>query len=377
MRMQCFACSMTPIIGTVYYCLHCGMRLCHACYEQDIRRGHGVPGHQVNHVFVLLYHPIAEGQLQQHHRCDARTVDQGVRLHSNLLATSGVVLDGFMPIAAYAHQNDGHLTTELFMLALRMMIAGHTSFFEEYGVLSAHHSLSTIRKLRSVQLLDESSLPLYLGMANHLAFALLQLITLHVPADCPVDSSLHLPILRESVDLSRQGEHPTMLMSANVHRMQRSTNNQSRLWNLVVLSVDVSPLYTILASSLIDVVYETFSFIVRHSTVQTIRNLLDEGSIDYIVLLLCLACSEKLTPGKPIRFDIIRSLYLLCTVSRDKHEVEFLFHYPVITHSLMMFVQKAFLDSIKHDDVSQALEVQLHALKIMIVIMRIREVGCL
>ena len=68
-------------------------------------------------------------------------------------------------------------------------------------------------------------------------------------------------------------------------------------------------------------------------------------------------------------------MYLMCTVSKTKEEVEFLFDYPIIRHSLLMFTQNMFINIIKDSTITDVLTLRMHVLKITILILRVRKVG--
>ena len=209
LRYQCFTCKTSPIIGTMYYCQQCGLTLCRTCYQQDMRRGKGVPSHQSNHVFALIYHPVDTSNLIEHNRCDFRTIEMSVSVQPTALTTSGVVLDMFMPSEEYAHRNDGNLATELFMLSLRMMMVHQVESFRELSFLHYFHDRLDVAELRRIQLGAGNAVPLYLGLANHLAFNLLQLITLHIPeSNKACTTGLELPYVIVP-DIQKETPTPT------------------------------------------------------------------------------------------------------------------------------------------------------------------------
>ena len=76
-----------------------------------------------------------------------------------------------------------------------------------------------------------------------------------------------------------------------------------------------------------------------------------------------------------VGFDVLDALYYLCTVSKEKDDVVFLFQFPVVRHFLLIFVQQALIDSSGFKDQQRAYTTQLHANKIMIILLRSRTVA--
>lgn len=356
MHYQCYYCKTTPIIGTVYYCLHCALRLCKLCYERDMKTGNGFPGHQCNHVFILIYHPVREDCLLDHNRNDMRTVPNTVTTIPNSLAVSGVALDAFMPTRDEEHKNDGNLAVEVFMLALRLMMVGQIGFFQEYDMFSQLQRLAKVKQLRSIQLNVGNCMEYYLGLSEHVAYSLLLLFTFHTPRNHPLPRELNL-----------HGDITDHVVKVKIPSRR---GNMSRLWELVIENVDVSPLFQVLASSMLDVVSHTIEYYMRQSSVFQVKSDMRDGKLDYSLLLLLLCCNEHIVSNVILRFDIIQTLFVMCTVSREKDETMFLFEYPPIRHGLMMFTQRAFIDSASFRDIARASLLQLHVNKIMILLLR-------
>ena len=355
MHYQCYYCKTTPIIGTVYYCLHCALRLCKLCYEQDMSIGNGFPGHQCNHVFILIYHPVREDCLLEHNRNDMRTVPNTVTTIPNSLAMSGVVLDTFMPTSDEKHKNEGNLSIEVFMITLRLMMVGQIGFFQAYDMFDQLQRLNRVKSLRTIQLNVGHSMDYYLGLSEHVSYSLLLLFTFYTPQNHPFPSNLPLH--------SIVTDH---IVKVNIP----SSESKSRLWTLVIENVDVSPIFQVLAPSMLDVVGQIIEYYMRQSSVSKVKKDLSEGKLDYSLLLLLLCCNEHVVSNVILRFDVIQTLFKMCTVSREKNETVFLFEYPPIRHQLMMFTQRAFIDSVSFRDVARASLLQLHVNKIMILLLR-------
>ena len=156
---------------------------------------------------------------------------------------------------------------------------------------------------------------------------------------------------------------------------KRPKSIQSRLWDLVITSVEVAPLFSIIATRMLDLLCQTFTFCIRGQSVSDLRLLLESGKLDYVLLLLCLSLSGKVITNKPLQTSIVETMYLMCTVSKTKEEVEFLFDYPIIRHSLLMFTQNMFINIIKDSTITDVLTLRMHVLKITILILRVRKVG--
>ena len=136
-----------------------------------------------------------------------------------------------------------------------------------------------------------------------------------------------------------------------------------------MLDVLPSPLFTVLASSFLEVVYLLFLWLVQSSDVATVREHVFAGRLDYtLLLLLCL--DSNVVANISTRFDVLDALYYLCTVSKEKDDVVFLFQFPVVRHFLLIFVQQALIDSSGFKDQQRAYTTQLHANKIMIILLR-------
>ena len=357
MHCQCYYCKTSPIIGTVYYCLHCALRLCRLCYERDMKQGAGTPGHQCNHVFVLIYHPVQSDCLIDHNRNDMRTVPSTVTMLPNSIAMSGVTLDMFMPTEEDKDCNQNNLAIEVFMLTLRLMMVGITGFFQEYENYYQYQRLTRILQFRSMQLCVGDSLYNYVRMSEHISFSLLQLITLHTPKNHPLPEELELvgDCAEDEID---------------VKMLPRTPNNHSLLWDVVIKNVTVSPLFKVVSPSLVDVVLQTIDFYMRQIDVDRLQDDLYAGTLDYSLLLLLLCSCDSVIANKSLRFDVIQSLYVMCTVTRDKERMGFLFEFPFIRHALAMFSQKAFIDSTTFNDLMRSTVLQLQTSKILILLFR-------
>lgn len=75
---QCYQCKSSPVVGTVFRCLHCSLELCRRCYLREMAIGAGLPSHQCNHVFILEEHPLNPRFFYQHNRNDMRTIQYAV-----------------------------------------------------------------------------------------------------------------------------------------------------------------------------------------------------------------------------------------------------------------------------------------------------------
>ena len=357
MHCQCYYCKTSPIIGTVYYCLHCALRLCRLCYERDMKQGAGTPGHQCNHVFVLIYHPVQNDCLIDHNRNDMRTVPSTVTVLPNSITMSGVTLDMFMPTEEDKDCNQNNLAIEVFMLTLRLMMVGTVGFFQEYENYNQYQRLSRILQFRAMQLCVSDSLYDYLRMSEHISFALLQLITLHTPKNHPLSSEWEL--VSDVTD-----------DEIKVKILPRSLENHSLLWDLVVKNVTVSPLFKVISPSMVDVVLQTIDFYMRQVDVDKLQEDLNAGYLDYSLLLLLLCSCDSVISNKSLRFDVIQTLFVMCTITRSKDRMSFLFEFPFIRHALTMFSQKAFIDSTTFNDPTRSSLLQLQTSKILILLFR-------
>lgn len=360
---QCYQCKTTPIIGTVYHCLHCSLELCERCYLREMKIGAGTPSHQCNHVFLLVSHPLSGGCFYQHNRNDMRTIQNTIDVFPNDMSMSGVVLDQFMANRSEAHINDDNLAAELFALSTQLMYVNMTGLFQEYQVLVDFNRLSLHRALRDMQFTVGSMSSAYVYYMEHLSYILLSLVTFYCPSNYPLDEAWGL-----------HGVEYNMTFNMITHNAFDS-RCVSKLKRLVILDVNPSPMFGILAGSLLEVVFLLFRWYMQSSNVATVKELIGAGRLDYTLLLLLICLNENVVGNVSTRFDVLDSLFHLCTVSKEKDDVVFLFAYPVVRHFLMIFCQRALIDSSGLKDPQVAYPAQLHANKIMILLLRSRTVG--
>ena len=241
------------------------------------------------------------------------------------------------------------------MITLRLMMVGQIGFFQAYDMFDQLQRLNRVKSLRTIQLNVGHSMDYYLGLSEHVSYSLLLLFTFYTPQNHPFPSNLPLH--------SIVTDH---IVKVNIP----SSESKSRLWTLVIENVDVSPIFQVLAPSMLDVVGQIIEYYMRQSSVSKVKKDLSEGKLDYSLLLLLLCCNEHVVSNVILRFDVIQTLFKMCTVSREKNETVFLFEYPPIRHQLMMFTQRAFIDSVSFRDVARASLLQLHVNKIMILLLR-------
>lgn len=359
---QCYQCKSSPVVGTVFRCLHCSLELCRRCYLREMAIGAGLPSHQCNHVFILEEHPLNPRFFYQHNRNDMRTIQYAVELLPNDLAMSGVVLDQFVADRAEARLNEGNLATELLALGVQLMQSNLTGLFQEYQVLVDFSALALHRALRDLQFGVGGMALHYLRFSEQLAYTLLCLVTLYTPSNYPLREEWRLHGVTYDMQFSMMAGAP-------------SRDCASKLRHLVVLDVLPSPLFTVLASSFLEVVYLLFLWLVQSSDVATVREHVFAGRLDYTLLLLLLCLDSNVVANISTRFDVLDALYYLCTVSKEKDDVVFLFQFPVVRHFLLIFVQQALIDSSGFKDQQRAYTTQLHANKIMIILLRSRTVA--
>ena len=360
---QCYQCKSSPVIGTVYHCLHCSLELCRRCYLREMAIGAGLPSHQCNHVFILEEHPLNQRFFYQHNRNDMRTIQYAVELLPNDLSMSGVVLDQFIADPAEARLNEGNLAVELLAIGVQLMQSNLTGLFQEYRILTDFPLLSLHRALRDVQLAVDAMPLHFLQFAEQLSYTLLSLVTLYTPANYPLREEWHL----HGVTYDMQFD---MMAGTTFPR-----ECVSRLRHLIVLDVLPSPLFSVLTDSFLEVVYLLFLWFVQSQDIAVVREHIFAGRLDYTLLLLLLCLNSNVVTNISTRFDVLDALYYLCTISKKKDDVMFLFNFPVMRHFLLIFVQQALIDSSDFKDQQRAYSTQLHANKIMIILLRSRSVA--
>ena len=90
-----------------------------------------------------------------------------------------------------------------------------------------------------------------------------------------------------------------------------------------------TPMFNVLSKSILEVIQYMFEWIMRVTTVTTMREEFEKGSFDYTILLLLCCLNENIIPNISTRLDILNTFYVLCTITHDKDDVEFLFGYPI------------------------------------------------
>ena len=223
-------------------------------------------------------------------------------------------------------------------------------------------ALALHRALRDLQFGVGGMALHYLRFSEQLAYTLLCLVTLYTPSNYPLREEWRLHGVTYDMQFSMMAGAP-------------SRDCASKLRHLVVLDVLPSPLFTVLASSFLEVVYLLFLWLVQSSDVATVREHVFAGRLDYTLLLLLLCLDSNVVANISTRFDVLDALYYLCTVSKEKDDVVFLFQFPVVRHFLLIFVQQALIDSSGFKDQQRAYTTQLHANKIMIILLRSRTVA--
>ena len=360
---QCYVCRTSPIIGTVFHCMHCSLSLCSVCYEEEMAIGGGVPSHQCNHVFVWITHPIARHCFLAHNRHDMRCVPHTTQLMENAPLMTGCVLDQFVPNDAYRDVNAANLRVELFALAIKLCSIGTAGFFQNFQLLDEMTRLSFSRQLRQVQLGVGSQPSLFLAFSEHLAFALLALLNLAIPINLTFPPQLRLTFYFEDVCFIADSAIPNP-----------RPDSQSLLREVVIVSVMKCPMFDTLSASLLELITLTLEWLVRTQPIDSLRRFVEAGKCDYSLLLCALCLNPRVMENVSTRFDLIQLFYCFRGAGRDPEDSAFLFAYPVIRHMLWLFSQQAFIDSAAFYDPARASLVQLHTVKLFASLLRSRYV---
>lgn len=355
---ECFQCKTKPIIGTVYHCLHCSLELCQCCYERDMIEGNGFPSHQCNHVYVLLYHPMNPKSFLLHNRNDMRTIPNAVTLFNNELYISGITLDQFLPIDSIS--NESHFQIDILALLIKLMSVNQTGLFQDYQFYNSS-VLDFTSSLRSIQLSIGSMKQLYYRLCEHLSYILLSLLILYTPKNHP---------------LSKKWNLQTIQVNKEIQLSSRLYNeiSDSKLCDIILLDMQPTPMFSVLSKSILEVIQYMFEWIMRVTTVTTMREEFEKGSFDYTILLLLCCLNENIIPNISTRLDILNTFYVLCTITHDKDDIEFLFGYPIIRHLLFPFSLKLFIDATSFRDSVKVRQIQMEINKIVSLLIRSKTV---
>ena len=363
---RCYMCGTSPIIGTVFHCMHCSLSLCSVCYAEEMEIGGGFPAHQCNHVFVLLTHPVARHCFLAHNRHDMRSVPHTTQLIENASCMTGCILDQFIANDAYIDSNTDNLRVELFALAIKLMSVGTAGFFQNFQLMDEMTRLAFSRQLRQAQLAVGLLPAVFLRFSEHISFALLSLLNLAIPANCVFPTALHLTFYCEDFCFIPDSAIPPP-----------RGDSRSLLRDVVIIGVMKCPMFDTLASSLLELVALTLEWLVRTQPSEELRSWIGRGESDYSLLLCALCLNPQLLDNLSQRFDLIQLFYCFRGAVRDREESaasSMLYCYPVLRHMLWIFAQQAFIDSASFVDPGRANLVQLQTVKLFASLLRSRYV---
>ena len=362
----CYMCGTSPIIGTVFHCMHCSLSLCSVCYAEEMEIGGGFPAHQCNHVFVLITHPVARHCFLAHNRHDMRCVPHTTQLIENASCMTGCILDQFIANDAYIDCNADNLRVELFALAIKLMSIGTAGFFQNFQLMDEMTRLTFSRQLRQAQLAVGLLPAVFLRFSEHLSFALLSLLNLAIPANCLFPMQLHLTFYCEDFCFIPDSAIPPP-----------RGDSRSLLRDVVIIGVMKCPMFDTLASSLLELVSLTLEWLVRTQPAEEMRGWIERGESDYSLLLCALCLNPQLLDNLSQRFDLIQMFYCFRGAARDREDAaasSMLYCYPVLRHMLWLFAQQAFIDSASFVDPARASLVQLQTVKLFASLLRSRYV---
>lgn len=354
-QATCFQCHSTPVIGTLYHCLDCSLRLCRSCYEREMQEGKGFPSHQFNHVFVHVYHPVDEAFFLAHNRNDRRTIMNATPLLTNELCMTGVTLDHFLPVSN--DSNAGNLNIELLAMVVKLMSVNMTGLFQDYRFYTTNSFLHLTSTLRTAQLSVGCMNNLYIYLSEHLSYILLSFLTLYTPRSYPLSEKWKLNVIQVDSDF-----HASSQISNEV--------NDSKLCDGTLLDMQPLPLFSVLSKTLLEDIMFMFEWYMRVTPFYIVVQELGEGRFDYTILLLLCCLNENVISNISTRMDVLRTLFVMCSITKDKRVLECFFGYPIVRHLLFTFSLKLYIDVTSFQDPTRVRQVQMEINKLVSLLIR-------